>query len=522
LKVFDLFLNKQNSGQNAVFYKDSCITYKTLGDKINLRSQEPVFQKPKAEGSLIIVHRSRKLDAIIDILTCLKTGFGFLNLPSNYPHERIRKIKEIAEPYAIISDESCDIFDEYRRYDEDLAYMIFTSGTTGEPKGVMVSHKNLLSFLNALQNTVPPTCADTVMLQFASFSFDASIWEIFSTLCYGGTLVLTPEDSVLLSDRLAEFIVNNNINRALLTPVVARTIVPKNLDTMKDLFIGGDAFHQSIIEDWNEKYNLWNAYGPTEATVCVVVHKFRKGDQIVLGKSLFKNKLSISDGELVIEGDQVAIGHISSNGINLYKGVYNTGDLVSLNENDDFIFRGRKDDQIKIRGGYRVSLQEVTKTIESLENIKYAYVLAYSNGDMKEMCCFFEGSQNEKELQESAIKVLPAHMVPAKFVRVEEWPLTGSDKIDRNKLLEMICDKKKTVSAFNVTELTDIWKNVLDTDEINENSNFFQLGGQSFQVLSVIQEYANSFGLSIELVDFFKNPTLAEQMIFFNERKKAC
>jgi non-ribosomal peptide synthetase component F len=146
------------------------------------------------------------------------------------------------------------------------------------------------------------------MLQFASFSFDASIWEIFSTLCYGGTLVLTPEDSVLLSDRLAEFIVNNNISRALLTPVVARTIVPKNLDTMKDLFVGGDAFHQSIIEDWNEKYDLWNAYGPTEATVCVTVHKFRKEDQVVLGKALPKNKLSIPDGELVIEGDQVAIG----------------------------------------------------------------------------------------------------------------------------------------------------------------------------------------------------------------------
>jgi acyl carrier protein len=167
-------------------------------------------------------------------------------------------------------------------------------------------------------------------------------------------------------------------------------------------------------------------------------------------------------------------------------------------------------------------LQEVTKTIESLENVKCSYVLAYSNGDIKEMCCFFEGSSNEKELQESTTKILPSHMIPAKFVRIEKWPLTGSDKIDRNKLLEMIYDKKKTVSAFNVMELTDIWKNVLDTDEINENSNFFQLGGQSFQVLSVIQEYANSFGLSIELIDFFKNPTLAEQIIFFNERKKAC
>jgi acyl-coenzyme A synthetase/AMP-(fatty) acid ligase len=122
---------------------------------LNLRSQEPVFQKPKAEGSLIIGHRSKKLDAIIDILACLKTGFGFLNLPSNYPQERIRKIKEIAEPYAIISDESCFVFDEYRCYEEDLAYMIFTSGTTGDQRKSWF-HIKIFCLSWMLCKTLPP------------------------------------------------------------------------------------------------------------------------------------------------------------------------------------------------------------------------------------------------------------------------------------------------------------------------------------------------------------------------------
>lgn len=519
LRVFDLFLKNKELSKDAIVCGDVHISYKELIDKVNLRSQElKELNLQSRKGSLVIIKRSKKIDAIIDVLTCLKMEFGFLNLPEKYPQKRIAKIKDITSPYAIISDESCKVFDNSRLYNEDLAYMIFTSGTTGEPKGVMVSNKNLLSFLDALQNTVP-TDEHTIMVQFASVSFDASIWEIFSMLCYGGTVVLTPENTVLLSNNLAEFIVKNNINRALLTPIVARTIVSKNIHTMRDLFVGGDAFHQSILDDWNEKYNLWNAYGPTEATVCVIVHKFKKADPIVLGNALHKNELSIINGELVIKGDQVALGHISSDGISLYNGVYNTGDLVSLDENNNFIFHGRKDDQVKIRGGYRISLQEVTRSIESLESVRCAYVLTYSSGDTQEICCFFEGEQNETELQKIAANVLPSHMMPSMFVRVEKWPLNGSDKIDRNALSEMISIAKTNTSSFDVFQLMKLWKEILATNSIDEKSNFFQLGGQSFQALQIIQRYINDFALSMELVDFFKNPTPEEQMIFFSKKQ---
>ncbi|GHT91035.1 hypothetical protein FACS1894122_02670 [Alphaproteobacteria bacterium] len=514
LTVFDLFFKNQSFSKDAIISGDRRISYGELCEKVSARSQELAMNKPSNGGIMVIIHRSKKLDAIVDVLSCLNLGFAFLNLPYKYPQERIERIKNIIRPYAIITDESCIIHDEYKTYHDDLAYMIFTSGTTGEPKGVMISNNNLLSLLDALQNTAP-TCVNTTMLQFASFSFDASIWEIFSTLCYGGTLVLTPENVVLLADSLAEFIRNNSINRALLTPVVARTIVSKNINTMKDLFIGGDAFHESILSDWSGEYNLWNAYGPTETTVCVIVHKFKKDDSIVLGKALFKNELSICNEELTIKGDQVGIGHISSDGTNLYNGVYNSGDVVSLDENGDFVFHGRKDDQIKIRGGYRVSLQEVKKNIESLKEIECAYVLAHSNGDTKEMYCFFEGKLSEKELEESVSKILPHHMVPSRFIRVDKWPLNSSDKIDRNKLIETLTIKQNIASVISRASVVELWKNILDVDAIDDNSNFFELGGQSFQALQIIQEYINNFGLSMELVDFFKNPTLMEQVTFF-------
>jgi acyl-coenzyme A synthetase/AMP-(fatty) acid ligase len=515
LRIFDLFLKNKELQKDAIVCGDAHISYKDLADKVKLRSLELNLQS--RNGSLVIIRRSKKIDAIVDVLACLKMEIGFLNLPGKYPLERIEKIKNITSPYAIISDESCNTFDNGRLYNEDLAYMIFTSGTTGEPKGVMVSNKNLLSFLDALQNTVP-TNENTVMLQFASFSFDASIWEIFSMLCYGGTVVLTPENTVLLSNDLAEFIVKNNINRALLTPIVARTIVSKNISTMEDLFVGGDAFHPSILDDWNGKYNLWNAYGPTEATVCVIVHKFRKGDPIVLGNALHKNELSIINGELIIDGDQVALGHISSDGISLYNGNYNTGDLVSSDESNNFIFHGRKDDQVKVRGGYRISIQEVTKSIESLKNVRCAYVLTYPSGDTQEICCFFEGEQNEAELQKIVTNVLPSHMIPSIFVRVEKWPLNSSDKIDRNELAKMIPIANANTSSVDIFQLMELWKEILATkNSIDEKSNFFQLGGQSFQALQIIQRYINDFALSMELVDFFKNPTPEEQIIFFSK-----
>jgi fengycin family lipopeptide synthetase D/tyrocidine synthetase-3 len=517
LNTFDLFWANKDLNKIAIICGELHMSYKILQEKVLLRSQELAIHKINDEGLLVVIRRSNKLNAIIDVLSCLKLGFGFLNLPNTYPEERVTKIKDIAGPYAVITDESCTVYETYKTYNEDLAYMIFTSGTTGEPKGVMISNKNLLSFLEALQNTIP-TSENTTMLQFASFSFDASIWEIFSTLCYGGTLVLTPENVVLLSDNLADFILDNNVNRALLTPVVARTIVSKNMDTMTDLFIGGDAFHQSILDDWNETYNLWNAYGPTEATVCVIVHKFKKKEQIVLGKALYKNKLSINHEELIIQGDQVALGHVSSDGIILYNGIYNTGDIVSLNENDDFIFHGRKDDQIKIRGGYRVSLQEIKKTVESLAEVRCAYVLAYLNGDTKEMCCFFEGELKEKELQMKIANVLPFHMIPSMFIHVEEWPLNSSGKIDRNKLLEMIPFTKSNAAFSDLAKLIGLWKESLRTDSVDEFSNFFQLGGQSFQALQIMQRYINDFGLSMELIDFFKNPTPAEQIVFFSKK----
>jgi acyl carrier protein len=274
------------------------------------------------------------------------------------------------------------------------------------------------------------------------------------------------------------------------------------------------------LDDWNGKYNLWNAYGPTESTVCVIVHKFKKGDQIVLGKALHKNELSICNEELIVKGNQVAVGHISTDGITLYNGVYNTGDIVSLNENNDFIFRGRKDDQIKIRGGYRVSLQEIKKTIESLEKIECVYILPYSSGDTNEMCCFFDGKLEEKELRESVAGILPHHMIPSKFIHIEKWPLNGSDKIDRNKLSEMISISPTEVVHFDITQLVRLWKEVLNVDSLDENSNFFQLGGQSFQALQIIQEYVKSFGLPMELIDFFKNPTPIEQVAFLRKNNQ--
>lgn len=521
MKVFDYFLRYTKLDKAAVICDDVPISYSELFLKIKSRVKELSLEQNCCEGRLVLVQRSLKLNAIIDIMACLSQNYAFINIPSNFPDKRIEQICNISKPYAYISDSSYKIYNNYRSYARDLAYMIFTSGTTGEPKGVMVSDNNLVEFLNALQN-ICPCNENTTMLQFASFSFDASIWEIFATLCFGGTLVLTPHNKTLFFADLSEFIKHNQVNRALLTPIVARTLVVHDVPSLKDLFVGGDVFHKDILENWSGHYNLWNAYGPTEATICVALHKFRKNDQITIGKAFGKVDLSIQNGELVIKGDQVAIGHVTSKGMSLYNKKYCTGDLVSQNANGDIIFNGRVDDQIKIRGGYRISLQEIQKTIENIPNAGSVLVITIDGDGEKEMVCFFDGCSSPRDLEKAIAQVLPQYMVPSKLIHLDTWPLNNSGKIDRNALKKLIApiQMPEKATTINVDRIVRIWEEVLSS-KICEKSNFFELGGQSFQALQVIQRYAMELGVTMELIDFFQCPVLEDQMILLNKKEKA-
>ncbi|MFA5075519.1 MAG: non-ribosomal peptide synthetase [Candidatus Babeliales bacterium] len=474
------------------------------------------------QTKIVITQRNKKLDAITDTLACWMLKYGFLNLPVNYPKDRLLSIIDLIHPVFFITDEKQYFHKNSYTYNSDLAYMIFTSGTTGVPKGVMIGQNNLQAFVNALQQVLP-TDLNTRMLQYASFSFDASIWEIFATLSFGGTIILTPNE-VLISDSLEAFMKKYEVSRALLTPVVAQSIINKFISSLKELIVGGDAFPPKILELWGQHFRLWNAYGPTEATICVLMHEFKtKQESIVLGKPLQGNNLLIDDiGQMIILGNQVGIGYLEKDKICYFNGRYETGDLIKQTEDNNFIFKGRIDSQIKIRG-YRLSLNEVQLTIQSINGIESCCVIAVEEHATTSLYAFYQGEITEAVLTGYVSNILPHYMIPARFIKLSEWPLMPSGKINKNALRESVqtivsvksfCTNEKIEEDFKT-----IWQNVLGVHDIDLDGNFFQLGGQSFQALQVLQDYVDKFNFDIDLITFFNKPTLNEQIKEFVEQK---
>lgn len=510
----------------ALISKDTYFTYAKLYEEVCKRADElkSVFDSQEEyTGKIAIIRRKTKLLTIIDMMAVMHMGYAFLYVPIDYPEERFLKIISVVKPQLIITDQDLIVQKDYVRYTNDLAYLIYTSGSTGIPKAVMITHKNLEHFIRNLQKTIP-TLPSTIMLQYSNLTFDASIWEIFATLMFGGTLVIS-ENQILDTAALTHFINLHKINRALLTPIIANGIL-KNDTTLQDLIIGGDTFKTSFLEDWTVKYNLWNAYGPTEGTVCVLLHKFQsKSEAIVLGAPLYKEALHLDteSDELVIYGEQVAYGHINDKGLTLYHGVFNTGDLVQKH-NNSYIFKGRKDHQIKVRGGYRVSIEEIKNTIESIEGVQSAFVCAqHQKTSYPELYCFYEGKISQDLLRNTINDLIPEYMVPAFIIAIDIWPINTSGKIDKDLLISTHSTKLSKQNCISEERIIAIWSAILGNNNIAPEDNFFSIGGGSFTALQVIEAYLKEFGITLELADFFITPVLKDQLeIIINTKESKC
>lgn len=517
-------ISKQFPKQLAIVDDSLALTYEKLIYLAKTKAEQIKENISNNNGTkIVIIQHNKKMDAIVDSIACWLLGWGFLNIPVNYPKDRLMAIVALVHPILFITDENQQVYENSSTYDSDLAYMIFTSGTTGAPKGVMIGHHNLRAFVDALQQRLP-TNLNTRMLQYASFSFDASIWEIFATLSFGGTIILTP-NKILISDDLATFITKHKISRALLTPVVALSIIEKPIPSLKELIVGGDTFSQKLLALWNKHFRLWNAYGPTEATICVLMHEFEsKQEPIVLGKPLPGNDLFIdATGQMVIQGNQIGIGYLEESKVCLFKGKYDTGDLISKTNANNFIFNGRIDSQIKIRG-YRLSLDEIQNSIQALEEIENCCVIGIEQHGTTLLYAFYKGEITEAALTKHISNKLPHYMVPTQFIQIFDWPLMPSGKINKKALQASIQNITPAQSSYPFENIEEdfklIWQNVLGEKNIGLDSNFFQLGGQSFQALQVVQNYIDKFNFSLDLITFFDMPTLNQQIKQFISQKK--
>ncbi|CAM1366015.1 amino acid adenylation domain-containing protein [Tenacibaculum xiamenense] len=546
--VIDLFLERVEKAPEdvAVVFEETSLTYKELDERSNQLANFLLtnYTINKEDPIGVILERSDWL--LVSFLAILKTGGCYVPIDPSYPTERKEYIEKDSGSIFILNDTLIDSFKENSESlaktapavvvdSKDLAYIIYTSGSTGKPKGVMIEHRNiintLLSQITAFSITPEDHC-----LQFASQSFDASIWELGISLLGGASLYIIKEDRKSETAFFKEFIKENKITFATLPPAFLQLLEVEDLKGLKTLVTAGEAIPLGLAKAFSKNYNYVNAYGPTETSICATTFNGDITEIVPIGKPIDNTQIYILNdinellpigavGELCIGGIGVARGYLNREELTAEKfidnpfrqgeRIYKTGDLAKWLPNGDIEFIGRKDSQVKIRG-YRIELGEVENALASLDSVNQSCVLAKEDAQGNKRLIGYVVSEEEfdKEIiQEGLREILPEYMVPTVWIALDEMPLTTNGKIDRKSLPEpdgLNLSSTEYVAPRNETEalLVAIWQDLLGVERIGVNDNFFELGGHSLLIVQLIDRIQKE-GYHIEIADVFGNPTIA-------------
>ena len=564
----------------ALKFSDSELTYQQLEEESN-RFANYLLDIGITKGQNIGIYIKRSIEQIIAIIGVLKAGAVYVPLESDHPRKRLDYIIDKSTiRYIIVKDSNHPFTDnkafipidlgtlqpnllDYEKHlpkidiaPEEAAYIIYTSGSTGQPKGVVIQHKAIVNFVNYAKKYYELKDSDRV-LQFASFSFDASLEEVFPTLTCGATLVLRTEEMISSTRLFFEKCLVWGITvldlptaywNEVITEIKADDIdLPESL---RLVIIGGEKASFKHVDEWIKqtrgRIQLVNSYGPTEATIVSTVERFKDEsdlaglNEIPIGKSIDNSQTLILDetleavpigvtGELFIGGRGLALGYLKEPKLTAEafvpnpfdnrfgERIYRTGDLARyLNDGRIEIF-GRKDEQVKIRG-YRIEISEVRKAITSNNHIKEAIVIPEEFNNTRRLVAYFtckdEEALSNSDLRDYLTKSIPSYMVPSRLTRLSEIPLNPNGKID-TKALSDLQNEDDSIEVFQLpisqTEktLAIIWSEILQLEKVGRNQNFFSLGGHSLLGTRVISHIQKNFGVSLPLKSLFETADLA-------------
>ena len=550
----------------AVIFEGQKLTYQELNHRANQVAH--YLQSLGVEPEVLVgICVERSLEMIIGMLGILKAGGAYVPLDPTYPKERLSFMLSDSQVQVVLTQEKFveeltasgaklvfldTDWESFQRESNEnpgsgvtsanLAYVIYTSGSTGTPKGVLIQHQGVCNLIHAqikLFDIHPASC----VLQFASFSFDASVWEIFMTLCSGASLYLGNQDSLRPGIDLIRFLRQQSITHATLPPTALAALPKEELPNLQTLIVAGEACNPKLIAQWSKERRFFNAYGPTESTVCATVAECTFGEtQPTIGRAIANIQIYILDhnlqpvpigvpGELYIGGDGLARGYLNrpeltkekfiSNPFKKTEGsrLYKTGDLARYLPDGNIEFLGRVDNQVKIRG-FRIELDEIEKLLIQHPDVKQAAVIAREDipGDKRLLAYVVLNQKPEAivtTLKNLLQENLPQYMIPGVFVVLDSLPLTPNGKVDRQNL--PVCDRTRPdleesfVAPRNPIEekLAAIWADLLGYEQIGVNDNFFNLGGHSLIVAQILSRVRDSFQVELSFANIFANPTVA-------------
>jgi amino acid adenylation domain-containing protein len=532
------------------------ITCKELNEKSN-RLAHVLQTKGVGPDTIVGIMVERSVEMIVGIMGILKSGGAYLPIDPDYPQERIDyMLKDSGAKLLVTTDHiSSSAFSASSAVKNllpaaghwqpatSLAYIMYTSGTTGGPKGVLVPHKNVVRLVKNT-NYIELT-KNTRILQTGAPVFDATTFEIWGSLLNGGQLVLIEKEVILNARQLGEALKRFNINTLWLSSSLFNQLLendPGIFSPLAYLLVGGDALSPTHINRLKKTFSelaVINGYGPTENTTFSTTYRIRGEfeSNIPIGRPIANSTAYIVDrdghlqpigvsGELVVGGEGLSRGYLNRPELTAEKFVsyrlpvagrrlYKTGDLGRWLPDGNVEFLGRIDFQVKIRG-YRIELGEIEQQLLSYDGIEAAAVIVIIENGENYLSAYFTAEKKIEipGLRDSLAKKLPYYMIPSYLNQIESIPLTTNGKIDRKTLASIehkIDTEIEFVSPQNETEkiVAAIWKEVLGVEQVGIHDNFFNIGGNSLKLITLSTKLNAALRTNVPVAKLFEHVTIS-------------
>jgi amino acid adenylation domain-containing protein len=554
----------------ALRFRDEDMTYAGLDQRAD-RLARHLRTLGVGPESVVGVCVERSFEMIVALLGILKAGGAYLPVHPDEPAERFRYMLDKAEARVLLTHErlaarlpevgvavvSLDAGDlpvpagagplDPGTVPDSVAYVCYTSGSTGQPKGVSVTHRGVVRLVQ--NGDYAEFGPDETILQLCALTFDPATFEIWGALLNGGRLVVYQPGPLSLSE-LAECVAREKVTTLWLTTGLFHRMVASQLDSLgglRQLLAGGDVLSPAHINGVRQAYpdlRLVNGYGPTENTCFTTCHQVTDlvGDTVPIGRAITDTHVYVLDGELrpVADGEW---GDLYTGGGGLARGylgrprltaerflpdpfrpgerMYSIGDVVRRDAHGTLEFRGRRDDQVKV-GGYRVELGEIVAALAGQPGVKEAVVVvgqAATTGEKTLIAYVVPQDDDENLLAELRLALhqrLPRHMIPSSIVLLADFPLTRNGKIDRAALPAPTYAPRDVDAEYEAPRtsvealLADLWSDALGVEEVGVHDDFFELGGNSLLAADLLARMRGTLAADMPAARlFFENATVA-------------
>ncbi|MDX7989882.1 non-ribosomal peptide synthetase [Xenorhabdus littoralis] len=529
------------------------------------------FQRELASGELIGLCCKRSIDMIVALLTILKAGAAYVPMDTKSPEERLDYILQDSKMQLVLTEpDLASLFDRPSLQQlylseladaettgdiqpllpqvepDQLAYVIYTSGTTGKPKGTLIEHRGTALMARGLLSRLGLGSAQPGLrfLQFASVVFDAHLMECFPAFVGGHSLVVASDTQRYDLQELQTLLQKCQVSYAMLPPALLK-LKPAFPDSLQWLAIGGEAASQDVLDHYTAQgRNVFNCYGPTEASVLTTVNPYRYNGAANIGKPLTQYGVYVLDanlqplpvgapGELFVSGIGLSRGYLNQPTLSEEKFIanpyrqhidhsrlYRTGDIVRWLEEGSLEYLGRNDNQVKIRG-HRIELGEIESVIATVSGVDQAVAIIHGKESPRIVCYYTSANGVEpEEIRKTLVHILPNYMQPSALIPLPLIPMTINGKLDRHKFpAPTFADLQQRYTPAETPlqqQCCDIWAELLSSEQIGIDDNFFQLGGNSIMAIQLSNRLSQTLQRQISLADLNRHPTVRSLCTFLS------